>query len=337
MRVALLAPIAWRVPPLHYGPWERVVALLAQGLVAAGVDVTVFATADSRPAGALAAVAPRPYEEDRQLDAKVWECLHVAHAFERAAEFDLIHSHADFLALTYARLVATPVVATIHGFSSPRILPAYEAYDADVAYVAISDADRSPLLSYAATVHHGIDLDELTYQPEAGPDLVALGRISPEKGTASAIAVARRAGRRLVIAGIVQDRGYFEAEVEPHIDGDRVRYVGSVGPAERDALLGSSAALLHLIAFAEPFGLAMIEALACGTPVIAYPLGSVPEVVRDGETGFVVADADAAVAAVGDLPGLRRGRCRADVERRFTVTAMTQGYLDVYEELVALR
>ncbi len=334
MRVALLAPVAWRVPPLHYGPWERVVALLAQGLVAAGVDVTVFATQDSRPAGVLAGVVPRPYEEDRGADAKVWECLHVAHVFERAAEFDLIHNHADFLPLTYARLVETPVVTTIHGFSSPRILPVYERYDADVAYVAISDADRSPSLTYAATVHHGIDLSELTYSDDGGPDLVALGRISPEKGTAVAIEVARRAGRRLVIAGIVQDRAYFDAEVLPHVDGDRVRYVGSVGPAQRDALLGSSAALLHLVDFAEPFGLAMVEALACGTPVIGYPLGAVPEIVRDGVTGFVVGDADAAVEAVGHLEALDRQQCRADVEQRFTVARMTRGYLDVYEELM---
>jgi len=331
----MLAPVSWRVPPRHYGPWERVVSLLTEGLVASGVDVTLFATSDSLTSATLAGVVPRPYSEAPELDPKVWECLHIAEVFERAAEFDLIHNHFDFLPLSYSRLVATPLVTTIHGFSSERILPVYERYDDTVAYVAISDADRSPRLTYAATIHHGIDLSEFTFQAEASDDLVFLGRISPEKGTAKAIEVARRAGRRLVLAGIVQDQGYFDAEVAPHIDGDRVAYVGSVGPAERDALLGRSAALLHLVNFAEPFGLSMVESLACGTPVIGRPLGSVPEVVRHGETGFVVDDIDAAVEAVADLAKLDRADARADAERRFTVTAMTARYVDLYERLLA--
>jgi glycosyltransferase involved in cell wall biosynthesis len=337
VRVALLAPISWRVPPRHYGPWERVVALLTEGLVAAGVDVTLFATADSSTSAPLAAVVPRPYSEDPDLDAKVWECIHIAEVFERAREFDVIHNHFDFLPLSYSRLVPTPVVTTIHGFSSARILPVYERYDDTATYVAISDADRSPRLTYAATVHHGIDLAEFTFVPEAGDHLVFLGRISPEKGTAEAIEVARRAGRPLVIAGIVQDQAYFDAEVAPHLDGTGVRYVGSVGPAERDALLGSSAALLHLVNFAEPFGLSMVESLACGTPVIARPLGSVPEVVRHGETGFHVDSVAAAVAAVARLPELERAAARRDAERRFTVEHMTAGYLDVYAKLLADR
>jgi len=335
MRVGMLAPVSWRVPPRHYGPWERVVSLLTEGLVATGVEVTLFATADSVTSAALAAVVPRPYSEDPDLDPKVWECVHIAHAFERADEFDVIHNHFDFLPLSYARLVETPVVTTIHGFSSERILPVYERYDGDVAYVAISAADRSPRLTYAATVHHGIDLRELTFDPDGGEDLVFLGRIAPEKGTAEAIEVARRAGRRLVIAGIVQDRAYFDERVAPHVDDDRVRYVGAVGPADRDALLGSSAALLHLIGFAEPFGLSMVESLACGTPVVGFGLGSVPEVVVDGETGFVVDSVDGAVDAVGRLGTLDRGAARRDVERRFTVDRMVAGYRAVYEELVA--
>lgn len=331
----MLAPVSWRVPPRHYGPWERVVSLLTEGLVAAGVDVTLFATLDSLTSATLAGVVPRPYSEDPNLDPKVMECLHIAEVFERAAEFDLIHNHFDFLPLSYSRLVATPLVTTIHGFSSARILPVYERYDDTVAYVAISDADRSPRLTYAATIHHGIDLSELTFRAEASDDLVFLGRIHPHKGTAEAIEVARRAGRRLVLAGIVQDQEYFDAEVAPHVDGDRVRYVGSVGPAQRDALLGGSAALLHLVNFAEPFGLSMVEALACGTPVIGRPLGSVPEVVRHGETGFVVDGVDDAVEAVADLAKLDRADARADVERRFTVAAMTARYLDLYERLLA--
>ena len=330
----MLAPVSWRVPPRRYGPWERVVSLLVEGLVAAGADVTLFATADSVSRAPLAAVVPRPYSEDPSLDPKVWECLHIASVFERAAEFDLIHNHFDFLPLSYTRLVATPVVTTIHGFSSPRILPAYERYDDHVAYVAISDADRAPSLTYAATIHHGIDLAELSYRSDPGPDLVFLGRISPEKGTAEAIAVAQRAGRRLIIAGIIQDQDYFDAEVAPHCDGDRVEYVGPVGPAERDALLGSSAALLHLIDFAEPFGLSMVESLACGTPVIARPLGSVPEIVRDGVTGFLADTVADGVAAVDRLGEIDRAACRADAEARFTVQRMTDQYLALYQTLL---
>ena len=218
----MLAPISWRVPPRHYGPWERVVSLLTEGLLARGVAVTLFATADSITQAALAGPCPRPYSEDDSLDPKVWECLHISEVFERAGEFNLIHNHFDFLPLSYSALVDTPVVTTIHGFSSPRILPVYEKYNASSYYVSISDADRSPKLDYVATVHHGIALDEFTLRKDSDGSLLFFGRIHPEKGAAEAIEVARRSGRRLVIAGIVQDKAYFEREVAPHIDGDRV-------------------------------------------------------------------------------------------------------------------
>ncbi len=330
----MLAPIAWRVPPRHYGPWELVVSRLTEGLVARGVDVTLFATADSVTSATLAAVVPRPYEEDRDADAKVAECLHIAAAFERADEFDVLHNHFDFLPLSYSRLVDTPVVSTIHGFSSERIVPVYRRYDDRVAYVAISDADRHPDLTYAATVHHGIPVEEVPLgSGSSDGTLVFLGRIHPDKGTAEAIEVARRAGRPLVLAGIVQDQAYFEAQVRPHVDDDRVRFLGPVGPEERDEVLGAADALLHLVNFAEPFGLSMVEAMACGTPVIATPLGAVPEVVADGRTGFLVRDVDAAVAAVGRLGELDRAGCRAHVQQHFSVDRMVEGYLAVYEKL----
>ena len=335
MRVAMLAPIAWRVPPRHYGPWELVVSRLTEGLVARGVDVTLFATADSVTSATLVSVAPRPYEEDPTVDVKVAECLHIAAAFERAAEFDVLHNHFDFLPLTWSRLVDTPVVTTLHGLSSERIVPVYRQYDDRVAYVAISDADRHPSLTYAATVHHGIPVDEVPVGAgSADGTLAFFGRIHPDKGTAEAIEVARRCGRPLVLAGIVQDRDYFDAEVRPHLDDDRVRYLGPVGPEQRDAVLGGADALLHLVRFAEPFGLSMVEAMACGTPVIATPLGSVPEVVADGRTGFHVEGVDAAVAAVGRLGELDRADCRAHVEQRFGVDRMVEGYLEVYRSLV---
>jgi len=335
LRVGMLAPITWRVPPRHYGPWERVVSLLTEGLVERGVDVTLFATADSLTAGRLASICPRPLAEDPRLDPKVWECLHIAHAFERALEVDLLHNHLDFLPLTYAGLVDVPVVTTIHGFSSPKILPVYQRYDGRVRYVSISDADRAPTLTYDATVYHGIALEEFTPRERAGEYLVFLGRIHPDKGVAEAIELARRSGRRLLIAGIIHDREYYERDVAPFVDGDQVEYLGSLGPAERNVLLGDAFALVHLVNFAEPFGLSMVEAMACGTPVIGRRRGAVPEVVEDGLTGFVVDDVDGAVKALERVAGLDRRAIRARCAERFSRDRMVGDYLDVYERVLA--
>ncbi|MEP7384627.1 MAG: glycosyltransferase family 4 protein [Gemmatimonadota bacterium] len=337
MRIAILGPIAWRTPPRHYGPWERVVSLLAEGLVELGLDVTLFATADSVTSAKLHAVCPRAYEEDRSLDPKVWESLHIAAAFERAQEFDLIHNNFDFLPLTYSALVETPVVTTIHGFSSPRILPVYRRYNQHGYYVSISNADRERSLKYVATVYHGIDIEDFTFRPVSGEHLVFFGRIHPDKGTKEAIEIAHRANRRLVIAGIIQDQTYFESQIEPHIDGRAVEYVGNVGPTARDSMLGEAAALLHPITFDEPFGLSVIEAMACGTPVIAFSRGSMPELVRHGENGFLVEDVDEAVAAVGRLSEIRRERCRRFVEEGFSAARMVDDYVTVYERVLAMR
>jgi len=334
LRVAMLAPISWRVPPRHYGPWERVVSLLTEGLVARGVAVTLLATADSITEATLAGTCPRPYSEDDTLDPKVCECLHISEVFERAGEFDLIHNHFDFLPLSYSGLVDTPLVTTIHGFSSERILPVFEKYNASTYYVSISDADRSPKLDYLATVHHGIALDEFALRKDSDGALLFFGRIHPEKGAAEAIEVARRSGRRLIIAGIVQDKAYFEREVAPHIDGDQVCYIGSVGPDKRAEVLGAADALLHLISFDEPFGLSMVEAMACGVPVIAIGRGSVPEIVVNAETGFIVTDLDEATAAVQRLDELDRSAPRKHVEDHFSRERMTDGYLRVYQEVL---
>ena len=285
LRIGVIASIAHRTPPRGYGPWEQVASTLTEGLVALGHDVTLFATTDSVTSARLRGVTALGYEEDRGIDAKVVEGLHNAAAFERADEFDVMSNQFDFLPLTYSRLVATPVVTTIHGFSSERIVPVYRAYDDIAHYVAISDSDRHPGLTYDATIHHGIDLDQFTFRPEPGGYLLFLGRIHPDKGTHLAIEVARAAGIPLVIAGIVQDRAYFDEYVAPLVDDHDVQYVGAVQPAERDALLGGALALLHLIAFAEPFGLSVVEALATGTPVIAFRLGSMPEIVTRARPG----------------------------------------------------
>ena len=333
LRVGILAPIAWRVPPRHYGPWERVVSLLTEGLVERGVDVTLFATGDSVTAARLESVAPRSWSEDRSLEPKVWECLHIANAYERAAalRLDVLHNHFDFLPLSYSALSDVPVVTTIHGFSSERILPVFQRYDGRVGYVSISDADRHPSLHYLATIYHGIDLGEFTPRTAPGEDLVFFGRIHPDKGVAEAIELARRVRRRLVIAGIIHDEEYFAREIAPHIDDDRVRYVGSAGPEERDEILGNALALVHLVNFAEPFGLSMIEAMACGTPVIGRRRGSVPEVVEDGRTGFVVDDLAGAARAVEGVGALDRNAIRARCAERFSRDRMVTDYLNVYE------
>lgn len=335
LRIGMLAPISWRVPPRHYGPWELFVSLLTEGLVARGVDVTLFASRDSVTTAKLSGVVPAGYSEDDSYDVKVYEALHIAAMFERAGEFDLLHNSFDFLPLTYTRLVDTPVVTTIHGFGSDATLAPYLAYADRVHYVAISDADRHPALPYAATIHHGIDLASLHLADGAGDHLAFFGRIHPDKGTAEAIEVAQRAGVRLLIAGIVQDEAYFERCVAPHLDGDRITYLGPVGPAERQRVLGGARALLHLIDFDEPFGFSVVEAMACGTPVIAHPRGSMPELIVDGVNGALVTTPDEAVAAVASLAHVDRAAVRASVQERFAVDRMVDDYLALYRRILA--
>jgi len=321
--MAMLAPISWRVPPRHYGPWEQFVSLLTEGLVERGIDVTLFATADSMTRARLVGTSPTGYSEDPELDPKVWESLHISAVFERADEFDIIHNSFDFLPLTYSGLVDTPVVTTIHGFSSERIVPVYEKYNDRGYYVAISDAN-----------HHGIDMQTFPVHLLPGDYLLFFGRIHPDKGTVEAIEVARRAGMPLIIAGIIQDDEYFDRHVRPRVDGDQVRYIGPVGPEERVQVLGGARALLHLVNFDEPFGLSVIEAMACGTPVITYPRGSMPELVIEHESGFLVGSVDEAVAAVHASSRVDRMRVRRSVENRFDVSRMVDEYISVYHHIV---
>ena len=334
MRIAVLAPISWRVPPRHYGPWELFASLLTEGLVARGHDVSLFATGDSLTGARLCSVVRRSWSEDATIDAKVAECLHISQVFERSAEFDIIHNGFDFLPLTYSGLVATPVVTTIHGFSSERILPAFKAYEDRVHYVAISNADRHPDLRYAATIHHGIRLEDFPFDPHGSEDLLFFGRIHPDKGAAEAIAAAGRTGRRLIMAGIVQDQEYYNEQVVPALDERSVVYRGPVGGVARTNALGSARALLHLINFNEPFGLSVVEALACGTPVIACNRGSMPELIDDGVTGFLVNSVDEAVNAISRVGEIDRAVCRAAVSERFTVDRMADRYLDLYRSLL---
>jgi glycosyltransferase involved in cell wall biosynthesis len=335
VRIAMLAPISWRVPPRHYGPWEQFVSLLTEGLVARGVDVTLFATGDSLTTARLSSTVARGWSEDGDdSDAKVSECLHISAVFERAGEFDLIHNSFDFLPLTYSALVSTPVLTTIHGFSSPAIVPVYEKYNRHGAYVAISDADRHPRLDYLATIHHGIDPDAFVPGASPGGYLLFFGRIHPEKGAAEAIEVAHRVGLPLVIAGIVQDQRYYDEQVAPRVDGHRVRYLGPIGPDRRSAVLGGAVALLHLISFDEPFGFSVVEAMACGTPVVAFRRGSMPELIDDGRSGFLVEDVDGAAHAVSGAGGLDRPGIREWAVSRFGRDRMTDDYLDAYSQVL---
>jgi len=224
----MLSPIAWSTPPKKYGPWESMVSLLTEGLVKRGIDVTLFATADSHTAGKLHAVCPRPYEEDKSIHVKVYECLHISEVFERANEFDIIHNHFDYLPLTYSKLVNTPVVTTVHGISSRKILPVYKKYNNSTFYVSISDAYRCNELDYIATVHHGIDTETFPFNDTPEGYLLYISRIHRDKGTKEAIEVAKRSGMKLKIAGFIADPEYFENEVAPHIDSEQITYEGHV-------------------------------------------------------------------------------------------------------------
>ncbi len=334
MHIAMLAPIAWRTPPRHYGPWESVASLLTEGLVARGHDVTLFATADSQTSGRLHAVCPHGYEEDRALIPKVWECLHISELFEHADAYDIIHNHFDYLPLTYTGLTITPVVTTIHGFSSPGILPVYKKYNETAFYVSISDADRSPELDYIKTIHHGVDIRQFDFQQVPDDTLLFFGRIHNDKGARQAIEIARACGKKLIMAGIIQDQMYFDRYVAPHLDNDTVAYVGSVGPAERNRMLGNALALLHPIQFDEPFGLSVIESMACGTPVIAFDRGSMPELIENGKSGFLVDNVGKAIESVAHIKEIDRPTCRRHVERHFTVDRMVDAYINVYEMII---
>jgi len=306
---------------------------IAEGLVERGWDVTLFATGDSITAARLHAVVEKGYEEDKSIDPKVAEYLHLSEVFEHAAEFDLIHSHYDFMALTYSRLVPTPVLTTIHGFSSPQIMPVYQKYR-DGYFVSISDSDRAPGLNYLGTVYNGIDLSLYPFQKRGGDDLIFLGRIHPDKGVHLAIETAKLSGRRLIIAGLIQDRAYFRDQIEPLIDGNQISYIGPVGVPEKNALFAQGCAVLHLNTIPERFGLVLVEANAAGLPVIAMDKGSCREVIADGQTGFLVNSAEQAAQALKRLPKIDGRLCRRRVEERFSIATMINAYEQIYATLL---
>jgi glycosyltransferase involved in cell wall biosynthesis len=338
LRVAVLATIAWPAPPPGYGPWEQVASDLANGLAKRGLDVTLFASGNSKSPGRLVSVVPVGLNEDPALDGEVFTEMNIASCIERAVDFDLIHNNSDWKPLLYALgTEQPPVVTTIHGFSRPQILAAYYAGARRSFYCSISDADRDPGLGYLATTYNGIDPAQWTYRDQPGDYLLFLARFHPEKGAHRAIDVARRAGVRLKLAGIPQDERYFTEMVAPHIDGDAVQMLGHVQGVQRDELVGGALALVHLTTRPERFGLTLIEAMACGTPVLGARMGSIPEIVVDGVTGFLCGDDDEAVARVPQLASLSRSACRRHVEQTFSVDRMVDRYLDAYRAALQLR
>jgi glycosyltransferase involved in cell wall biosynthesis len=333
MKVAILAPVAWRTPPRHYGPWEQIASNITEGLVKLGIEVTLFATGDSVTNAKLDAVCAMGYEENHNQDAKVLECLHISNLMEKAGQFDIIHNNFDFLPLTYSVLINTPMITTIHGFSSPRIIPVYKKYNHTNPYVSISNADRSPELNYLATVYNGLDTKDFEFFETPDDYLLYFGRIHPHKGTAEAIEIAKKSGRKLLVAGIIQDENYYREKIEPQLSAD-VQYVGHAGPEKRKELLGNAYALLHPISFNEPFGMSVAEAMLCGTPVIAFNRGSMPELIKDAETGYLVNTVDEAVEAVGMINKINRIDCYNWASSQFSKDKMVGDYLDLYKRIL---
>lgn len=333
MKVAILSSIAWRTPPRKYGPWEQVASNIAEGLVAKGIDVTLFATADSKTKGKLESTCVKGYEEDRSLDPKVQECMHISYLMEKADQFDLIHNNFDFLPLTYSRLIKTPMITTIHGFSSEKIIDVYERYNDINQFVSISYSDRSHRLRYIANIYNGINPSDFTFNANPEDYLLYFGRIHYDKGAYEAIQIAKKAHKKLIISGLIQDQEYFDKRVKPYLNKN-IKYVGNSGPKVRDILLGGALALLHPINFDEPFGLSVAEAMMCGTPVIAFNRGSMPELIIDQETGFLVKNVDEAVNAVANISHVNRKDCYRWSKDNFSNERMVNDYIRLYKNLL---
>jgi glycosyltransferase involved in cell wall biosynthesis len=340
VRIAQVAPLFESVPPRYYGGTERVVSYLTEELVAQGHDVTLFASGDSDTAARLVPVCPRSLRLDPGCrDRLAHHILLLEKVFQEAPGFDVIHFHVDYLHFPILRRMDRPHITTLHGrLDIPDLAPLFREY-ADMPLVSISNSQREPLpwVNWQATVHHGLPENLLPFQEKPGKYLAFLGRVSPEKGLDQAIRIANAAGVELRIAAKVaaEDAEYYRTVIKPLLTGPYVRFLGEIGESEKREFLGGALALLFTIDWPEPFGLVMIEAMACGTPVIAYPRGSVPEVLADGETGFLARGVEEAVAAVERAASLDRLQCRRVFERRFTASRMADDYLAVYERAAA--
>jgi glycosyltransferase involved in cell wall biosynthesis len=339
LRIAQVAPLYESVPPKLYGGTERVVAYLTEELVQRGHEVTLFASGDSTVTANIESMQPASLRVSGLVPwGASFHLAMLSEVFDNAERFDIIHCHLDYWSFPFARLVKTPTVTTLHGrLDIKELLDVYRYYS-EIPVISISNAQRAPLpeLNWMNTVYHGLPRRPLRFSAEPGKYLAFLGRIAPEKRPDLAIEVARRAGIPLRIAAKVDDadRAYFESTIRPLLGGGNVEFIGEIGEHEKSEFLGNAAALLFPVDWPEPFGLVMIEALACGTPIIAKPCGSVPEILRDGVTGFLATDLDSFVSAVGKIPTLSRQKCREEFETRFTADVMTANYERIYYRLV---
>ena len=339
MRIAQVAPLIESVPPKHYGGTERIVSYLTEELVRVGHDVTLFASGDSVTNARLIASCERSLRKnERCKDPVAREVLLVDHVIEYVNEFDLIHFHTGYLHFPVCRYLPVPHVTTLHGrLDLPDLVPVFDRFRTE-PLISISNAQRQPLpwANWQATIYHGLPKDLFAFHPNQGDYLAFLGRISPEKRVDRAIAIAKRVSMPLKIAAKVDraDRRYFKRDIEPILTQSHVEWVGEISDQQKNEFLGNAYALLFPIDWPEPFGLVMIEAMACGTPVIAYDCGSVPEVMEDGVTGFIVRDLDDAVEGVNRIRDLSRLRCREVFERRFAAERMASDYVDVYQRLI---
>jgi glycosyltransferase involved in cell wall biosynthesis len=342
MKIAQVAPLYESVPPQLYGGTERVVSYLTEELVRQGHQVTLFASGDSVTQAPLVAACPRSLRLDQEcVDQLAHHIVLLEQVFRQASAFDLIHFHIDYLHFPLSVRQHIPTVTTLHGrLDIPDLVPLYQMFPS-MPMVSISDAQRAPLpwINWVGTVYHGLPEDLYTLRETPGTYLAFLGRIAPEKGVDQAIAIAQQAGMPLKIAAKVDraDREYFQEVVQPLLKHPLVEYVGEVGEGKKDTFLGQAYALLFPINWPEPFGLVMIEAMACGTPVIAYPRGAVPEVLEAGVTGWIVEGIEEAVQAVGRVPAISRARCRQVFEERFSASRMARDYLRIYKSLLGGR
>jgi len=339
MRIAQVAPLYESVPPKYYGGTERIVSYLTEELISMGHEVTLYASGDSVTSARLIPVCHRALRLDKHsVDPVADHVLLAEKVFDDSQRYDVIHSHIDYLPFPLFRRMKTPHVTTLHGrLDIPNLYNLYREFD-EIPIVSISNYQRLPLswANWQATVYHGLPENLYTFREEAGKYLAFIGRICPEKRVDVAIEIAKRTGMKIKIAAKVDrvDKEYFETSVKPLLNYPDIEYIGEIGESEKNDFLGNAYALLFPIDWPEPFGLVMIEAMACGTPIIAYLQGSVPEVMEQGITGFVVRDLEGAIQAVNSIPKLSRKRCREVFEEKFTARKMAENYIRVYEKLI---